>query len=328
MKKNIKFIACCLLCITLIGALLIYDNKKIDTTNDTKTTVQKNKTNEKATTVKENQQKIYCIGDNQTVATNTKSYTQFLAELTGLQVETYALNNLTTSQIAQELGIYNVTIKNEVTIPAKTNSVNIELECQNHDLTLLQSGDIINPVTINNIEGTLVYLPSEKTYSFTRSNPGNEEKISSGTVVQTKFSKRTKNENDIYIIFTGYNDQLNIQDEIQKTIATQQDIISTLPNDRYIVVGLSFETMFPKVKALNDVFELRFTDHFLNYRYRVLTEDLSVYGIQWSKTDQQEIAQYKFPSSLKRDANNGNDAYNELLAKMLQEKMKQLNYIQ
>lgn len=326
MKKNIQFIFSCLLCIVLIAALLIYDRtNNIKDLKETNTNT-KQKTEEKVSTSTETPT-IYCIGDNQTVATNTKSYTQYLSELTGMSVETYALNNLTTQQLAQELGVYKVTLTNDIIIPEKQTSVNIDLECQNHDLTFLQNGDIVNPVTIGDIEGTLTYLPGEKTYTFTRSSAGEAKNCSAGTAIQTKFSKRSQNENDIYIIYTGYNDALNIQDEIQKTITTQQDIISTLPNEKYIVVGLSFETMFPKVKALNDVFELRFADHFLNYRYQVLTEDLSNYGIQWSQNDLQEINQYKFPSSLKRDATNGNDTFNELLAKMLQDKMKQLNYI-
>lgn len=324
MKKNILFLLSCVLCITLTCSILIYD--RFYTSSNRNQSENTTKAEKKADTT-ENKPVIYCIGDNQTVGTNTTPYSQYLSQLTGMTTETYACNNITTQQLAQELGVYQVTVKNEVTIPEKQTPVNIELTCNNHDVTLLQNGDIINPVKLNDIEGTLTYLPGEKTYTFTRNRAGNKQTVSPGSQLQTKFSQRQQHEDDIYIIFTGYNDKLNVENEIQNTLAIQKDIISSLPNDRYIVIGLTFETMFPKVKALNDVFQLRYDHHFINCRYRILTEDMSAYNIQWTDQDKKDIQQYKIPSSLKHGENNGNNTFNELLAKFIKEKMQQLQYI-
>ena len=229
MKKNILFLLSCMLCIALTCSILIYD--RFHTSSNRNQSENTTKTEKKADTT-ENKTVIYCIGDNQTVGTNTTPYSQYLSQLTGMTIETYACNNITTQQLAQELGVYQVTVKNEVTIPETQTPVNIELTCNDHDVTLLQNGDIINPVKLNDIEGTLTYLPGEKTYTFTRNNAGNKQTVSPGSQLQTKFSQRQQHEDDIYIIFTGYNDKLNVETEIQNTRAIQKDIISSVPNDR------------------------------------------------------------------------------------------------
>ena len=156
-----------MLCIALTCSILIYD--RFHTSSNRNQSENTTKTEKKADTTK-NKPVIYCIGDNQTVGTNTTPYSQYLSQLTGMTTETYACNNITTQQLAQELGVYQVTVKNEVTIPETQTPVNIELTCNDHDVTLLQNGDIINPVKLNDIEGTLTYLPGEKTYTFTRNN--------------------------------------------------------------------------------------------------------------------------------------------------------------
>ena len=54
---------------------------------------------------------------------------------------------------------------------------------------------------------------------------------------------------------------------------------------------------------------------------------MSAYYIQWTVQDKKDIQQYKIPSSLKHGENNGNNTFNELLAKFIKEKMQQLQYI-
>lgn len=315
MKKNMIFLITIVVSIVLIIGLIIFDNSNkvnLDEPQDPAITQPTTTSSDKKT---ENQKTIYCIGDEKSA-----TYPQLLQNETNIKTEIISLANASSNEIAQNLFASDVTIQSELTIPATTDAVTIELT--NSDL-LLSNGDIINPITIMDVTGQL--SKNDDTLVFTRDTQGDEVTVPAGTRISTNFTTKEKTDDSIYIIYANDHDGLDNSANINNNITAINKIISGLNSDRYIVVGVTLQAKYPRALQMNNSLAEQFGDHFYNFRYDILVNDLSSY-ITWTEQDQEEIDLNQIPTTLLDSEGNENDEYFKLLSKCLANKITTLGY--
>lgn len=316
MKKNMLFLVTIVVSVALIGGLIIYDNSNritIDESSEPVTTEPTTPTSTNTTTKTE--KTIYCIGDEKNA-----TYPQLLQSDTNIKTETITLQNASSDEIAQNLFASDVTVQSDFTIPAKKEAVEISLS---NNSSLLNNGDIINPVTILDVTGQLT--KQEDKFTFTRNTNGDEVSVPAGTTISTNFANKEKSDDSIYVIYANNHDELESSDNVSNNIAGINKIINGLNSDRYIVVGVTLQTKYPRALQINNSLASEFGDHFYNFRYDILVNDLTSY-ITWTEQDIEEIDMNQIPTSLLDNEGNENNEYYKLFSKCLANKIATLGY--
>lgn len=325
--KKLFFPLAVILLIGMIGGLIglnAYQNKQ------TKNVVENAEPPSQTTSTTEisdpNAPVIYCIGDSLTVDTDVKSYASYLKDLTGLETKTIGGMQDTTMDMAVRTGAVAI-YANNVTIPAERESIEITLYNAEHETldVLHHEGTNFKTVSIGGIEGTLAYDENKKTHTFTRSQSGEMLTISDYTQITSDVP--AIKENDIIVLFSGTYDP-NVYMGIFDTINDQYRILNGINSKQYIVVSLTSRRTFEIVNDMNKVLSENFNEHYLDFRSYIMENGLNAAEIEATEQDQVDLSNRYIPSSLlQKDKIDGNELFNELLAKQLIVKMQELSYI-
>lgn len=276
------------------------------------------------TNTNKNQKTLYCIGDSLTLGSTSSSYPSSLSSLTNLSVNKYGGTNDQTIDIAIKMGKTKI-YTNNITIPQTKTPINLNIYDKDQNILNVLNDKEERNVEINGISGVLKYNATSQKHTFTRSLAGNDVQVSALTPI--KIEEAQFNKDSIAIIFTGSYDP-NVSNGIFRTITYQRAIISQLNTQKYIVVSLTSKRKFPIVDDMNNVLKQEHGDHFLDFRSYLLENGLKDANITPTNQDNLDLQKRYIPSSLlKTDKLNGNNQFNELLAKQLIQKMTELGYI-
>lgn len=279
--------------------------------------------------------RIVCWGDSVTVGAGG-SGTNFRGVLqAALDAGGYAYNVINggvggegMEAIAARQGSIPIVVNN-ITIPATTTPVELAsnsarfTNIDGKTLALLrQGGSLVNPCSIAGVPGTLSitqesYTASTWSVSFTRAEAGEAVEITRPTYLVTDGNGY---DDAIAIIWVGTNNTASTGDEI---LAVQEQMVSKLNHDRFLIVGLTSKAYHPEIAAKNAVMQKRWGRHFVDLRKYLLDYGLADAGITASAQDTQDIADGEIPSSLRADSVHfnasgyiviGNYLYTRLLA--------------
>lgn len=321
-KRNTFFIIIVPILCALIVALFFYDRyqtsqlaEKFKEQNETADNTLANNTPNQT----ESLPAIYCVGDSITIgANNVTSYPNYLKKNLDRDVKTIGDTSINSAALSIILGANQVYVNN-LTIPGDTSAVAITLLNQNGQPqnAILESKTNIDDCTINDIKGSISYNASNNRLEFKRSKAGESTKITA--LAEVKVTKPDIDENSVLVLFSG-----SYEESVQGSLAQyQKQIISAFNSDKYIVVSLTQNDR----DATNTLLKNTHGDHYLDFKNYLLTDGLSAAGITATNQDKTNIANKNTPSSFLADELNGNNAYNELLAKQLVQKMNELGYL-
>lgn len=322
MKKSFYYlitILCFFILITLIGynELIIHKNsvefEKLSEKNNSNNITTSNPT-------------INCFGDVLTLGNQKTSYPTSLVDLTNFSVNKFGGSTDKSIDISIRLGKTKVYTQ-KVTIPATPSPVEIRLYNEKGEEidALKGKSNYFSSVEIANIPGKLEYDIKKKIHTFTRSQNGNEGKITNLSQITSQYP--TYNSDDIAIIFTGTFDD-NVPMGIYKTITYQRAILNHLKTDKYIIISLTSKRKFSIVDDMNKVLLEEYGEHFLDFRSYIQKSGLKDANITPTKQDKQDLANHYIPSSLLNDDKlTGTNKFNSLLAKQIIDKLLDLGYI-
>lgn len=290
---------------------------------DTKTTEKKEVTEEKETV----KTAVNCIGDSLTLGNENTSYPKALSAK-GFTVNSYGGSQDQSIDGAIRMHGYLIYCEN-ITIPASANeSVDITIYSGEGEVlnVLKTSGHNYDSVTIDGISGTLRYDSDRDIHTFTRSEAGQEHRVSGkAEIIASEYA--TINKEDITVIWLGTYDRYYSL-SIYRTVAHIQEIINANGIERYIVIGLTSRRRFEIVDDMNRILQENFGEHYYDFRTYLLGSGLNDAGIEATGEDQSDLGSRRIPSSLLDESRlNGNSRFNELLANQLISKMKELGYI-
>ncbi len=277
--------------------------------------------------------RIVCWGDSLTEGYNaTNSYPEEIAKLSGLDVINYGIAAETAEQIACRQGAIHTYVY-PMTIPADTTPVAFDTvtgDGNPSDMAFYATNGV--EITIAGVTGRMMYDDESSTYFFTRNEPGEEVVITELTQVATE-GMVNRTSNDIQVIFIGSNNKPNL-DSIHDIIALQKKMIEYSDTDKYIIVGYTAKPLVPDLVKINDLLEETYGDKFLDASEYFTTQALEDAGIEPTEEDLANIAQNQIPSSLltfwsngEPDDLHGNEIFNELLGKIIYEKIVELGYL-
>ena len=277
--------------------------------------------------------RIVCWGDSLTEGYNaTNSYPEEMAKISGLEVINYGIAAETAEQIACRQGAIHTYVE-PMTIPADTTPVAFDTltgDGNPSDMAYYATKPL--GITIGGVEGTMIYNKDDSTYYFTRNEAGEEVEITELTQVVTE-GMANRTDNDIQVIFIGSNNKPNLN-SIEDIIALQKKMIEYSDTDKYIIVGYTAKPLVPDLVALNDLLEETYGDKFVDASEYFTTKALADAGIEPTAEDLANIAQNQIPSSLlsfwsngEPDDLHGNEIFNELLGKLIYEKIVELGYL-
>lgn len=189
-------------------------------------------------------QYITCWGDSLTAQ---GGWTDTLAELSGMTVYNAGTGGENVRTITARQGA-DVIMVNDITIPADVEPITIATYASPlttafgfNATPLLQGGAHVNPVKLGDIEGTLAwtgssYSDTSGTWTFTRSEAGDEVVIDRPTALTTAYD-REKNSPYLMIIFMGQNGGYNSDNE--ELVNLHRLMIDHANAKHVIVLGLS-----------------------------------------------------------------------------------------
>ena len=277
--------------------------------------------------------RIVCWGDSLTEGYNaTNSYPEEIAKISGLEVINYGIAAETAEQIACRQGAIHTYVE-PMTIPADTTPVAFNTltgDGNPSDMAYYATKPL--GITIGGVSGTMMYNKDDSTYYVTRNEAGEEVEITEFTQVVTE-GMENRTDNDIQVIFIGSNNKPDL-DSVQDIIALQKKMIEYSDTDKYVIVGYTAKPMIPDLVAINDLLEETYGDKFLDASEYFTTKALADAGIEPTAEDLANIAQNQIPSSLlsfwsngQPDDLHGNEIFNELLGKLIYEKIVELGYL-
>ena len=246
--------------------------------------------------------------------------------------------NEDTTTVLGRSGVLPYVLAEDVTIPSRTEPVEIKIASQNgKDVSPLSGGNGgINNVTINGIEGVLsldtdesVYWGNKVRYYFTRLEEGKEVPVTKETPIVTAASELYKNYIHIVCIGTygGYETANDLVEQIKLLLSRQ-----TVNTDRYLVLGTCYETGYhtgwKDMSAYETVLVQAFGDRFVNIRNYLCSDGLAEAGIKPTKDDELEAAHGIVPTSLRSSGGNAglSAAAYKLLGRVVYDRMEQLGY--
>lgn len=220
-------------------------------------------------------------------------------------------------------------LRREVTIPADTETVEIQIRAENGKYVKpLAGGDIgVNSVHIAGVEGTMTMNGSR--YYFTRSAEGEEVVAPAGTVVETAASERYRDYIHVVCIGTygNFDTPQDLVNQVKKLLERQ-----TKNTDRYLVLGLcSVYSNTEYVSMLNSIdtaMTQAFGNRYVNVRKYLIEDGLNDAGLSPAGSDAARAKSSMVPWSLMAAANSielNGKAYT-LLGKLIYDRMDTLGY--
>lgn len=217
----------------------------------------------------------------------------------------------------------------EFIIPATTTAVEVDLYGWfdgRKEVVLLENAGTrqLNPVIISGIEGEL--SKSNGAYYFTRSESGDAVSVDNFTKVTT-YGELAFTDEYVTIIFSGANDGIADEDDIEEWVAIQKAMVDKLgKNARWIVIGEYYNGNSSLLPAMNSAQARAFGYHFCDLRHYSLLYALDKAGITPTAQDEADIANGIIPSSLRIDSVHQSDAWKAVTSWLVYEKGKDLGY--
>lgn len=282
---------------------------------------------------------IYCIGDSLTAGTafgNTLSYPGKLQELTGEEVRNYGIGGESSRTVAIRVGARPLIVDEASEISALAGKMTFlslsdeegqepDILKQNQEDTLL---DCLNPVILEGVDG--IITRESRGFTFVRRQVGQSVHVPKGSLVTTQIGSLDLSQ-DIGILWMGTNDDVSME-KVHQLIENIQLILKRLGSHRYIVIGLTADSILPEVDAVNQVLKDTFSEHFYDFRSYLLAHGLEDGGMTFSEEDREKIARKELPACLMKapdlDYVHGNEIFFSLLAKELYKKLIELSYLQ
>ncbi len=280
-------------------------------------------------------ERIVCWGDSLTEG----GYPEVLAEKTGKEVLNYGIGGNTATEIALRQGGVGIVVEEAFTVPADPTELIIKLHDENGSAidasaiaprTMGDKG--INPVTINGVEGTLGWKKTQEAtdtqeevvdFKFERKEAGEAVSVSAGDKVHS-WAEKSGVYDDINVIFIGTNGGYP-DGSAAGLISVIDSMLSKLNTDRYVVLGLTYGN-----KGVNPHLEEKYGAKYIDL-WEWLTSDEAATQADITYTDQDlaDIADGLVPTSFRKenDKIHYNQTGRELVAHIVAEKLKELNYI-
>ena len=289
---------------------------------------------------------ITCWGDSLTAG---GGWTTTLANLSGAVVHNGGTGGENARTIVARQGA-DVMVINNITIPAACEPVTIAaretdggiMTAEGNKVTpLLQGGAHVNPVDIGGILGTLRWTGvnyADKTgiWTFTRSEAGEEFRITRPTAIRTAFDRERNGMDEIMIIFIGQNGGYK---DIADLIRMHRMMIDHCKGKEYVVLGLSSGTETQRKEyedAMKDAFGRRFISLRAYLAHPIYDNDgetvISCYGLDdvgLDATDEdiERIKVGQVPQTLLSDSVHYTSATKTVIGTMLYKRMVELGIL-
>ncbi|MBQ3100201.1 MAG: S-layer homology domain-containing protein [Clostridia bacterium] len=252
----------------------------------------------------------------------SQGYDEHLIKLLpeGVLLRSFASGGDTSQHIAMKQGGIPLYVA-PFTIPANQENVQIDLLDENlQTVVSLSDWDTtgLAPVKINGVSG-FVYNNGNDEYFFKRNDkaPYEEVKVDRLTRVVTK-GMTDQTTSDIHVVYSGPYSMTSGQ-----YIDLLNSMIDFSGSDRFVIVGF----IAPDSGEIYDALVNEFGAKFLDIKTYFLNQALIDAGIEPTEEDLEDIANGKLPVSLRRDDVHGNEIYDELLAKLIMDKIDELGYL-
>lgn len=289
---------------------------------------------------------ITCWGDSLTAG---GGWTTTLANLSGAVVHNGGTGGENARTIVARQGA-DVMVINNITIPAACEPVTIAaretdggiMTAEGNKVTpLLQGGAHVNPVDIGGILGTLRWTGvnyADKTgiWTFTRSEAGEELRITRPTAIRTAFDRERNGSDEIMVIFIGQNGGYK---DIADLIRMHRMMIDHCKGKEYVVLGLSSGTETQRKEyedAMKDTFGRRFISLRAYLAHPIYDNDgemvISCYGLDdagldATDEDVERIKVGQVPQTLLSDSVHYTSATKTVIGTMLYKRMVELGIL-
>lgn len=215
-------------------------------------------------------------------------------------------------------------------IPASVEPVEVHFSSlSGRPVSPLRGGDVgVNPVSINDIQGTLTIDTDENLntrYYFTRLESGEETLVQRGAPIVTSATDMYKNYLHVVCIGTygGYDTANELVAQIKLLLSRQTD-----NTDRYLVLGICYQNEWKDMSALDSVMVQSFGEHYINIRKYLCSDGMADAGLSPTYEDKLNAESGLVPVSLRSaggDAGLSAKAY-MLIGKLVYERMEKLGY--
>lgn len=275
--------------------------------------------------------RVLCWGTSLTHGTGGGGVTMpnVLERLSGATVLNYGGYAEDTNCIATRSGASEFTISKDITLPTNDEPVEVEFSSEFGDIELiLKYTDVgLNPVTIDGVSGNLSRDEEDGTYYFSRIESGEEKEIVAGTVI-VPYSVYDRRDDDINVIWTAGNDNLQNTEDIQHLIEKIDKMIECSGSSNYIIVSeMNKHEEVPVTDEVNSMFEEYYGEHFVNFRRYLIEDAFDELNLTPSTEDLWDISVYEVPSYFIVDDVHGNSLYYYLAGKLIYEKCQELGYL-
>lgn len=286
---------------------------------------------------------ISCIGDSLTygygATVGSTDYPSVLQTLvTDKTVYNLGVPGEATDEILARQGGYPAVVS-PFTIPADTTAAEItfadtvNIGSNNTPLLRKNSGNIVNPVIIDGVEGSISL--SDSKYWFSRTEAGTEHEVKRPQYVVTKEMREHKD--DIQIIFVGTNGGWMItaddaETRIKKIISQIDMMIDYNTSKKYIIIGMHYFyswVLYNELtkEQLENAMKLKYGNHYINLRKYMIEYGLADAGLTATETDTEAINNGNVPPSLLySDGIHGNAIFYNILANLVNKKGIELGY--
>ena len=275
---------------------------------------------------------ITCWGDSLTAG---GGWTGTLETLSGIPVYNGGTGGEDSRCIMARQGGDIMTINN-ITIPATTDTITIASRKTDGGIPtqfgykvspLLQGGAHVNPCYIGTVKGTLgwtgsSYADTNGTWTFTRSEAGEEVVINRPTAIRTDFDIN-RNNPKVMIIFIGQNGGYDNNDDL---IRQHRLMIEHSDCEDFIVLGLSSGTADSR-KDYEAAMLKEFGRRFISLRAYLSQYGMEDAGLEPTEDDKAAMMLGKVPQSLLSDTVHYNSACKTVIGNMLYRKLIDLNML-
>ena len=275
--------------------------------------------------------RVICWGTSLTYGTGGEGVTMpgVLGTLSGANVMNYGGYAENTNCIATRSGASKLTLTEGFTIPSDTNPVPVEFETEFGEIALLlvytDSG--LNPVTIDGVKGKLS-IDEELNHYFNRFEPGEGKKIEAGTQI-IPYSVEDMQPDDIQVIWTAGNDNLQNTEGIEHLIEKIDKMIEFSGSDKYVIVSeMNLHEEVPVTDEVNEMFEDYYKEHFVHLRRYFMEDAFAELGMYPSEEDKVDIENGEIPRYFRIDEVHGNSLYYLIAGQQVYKKCQELGYLE
>lgn len=274
---------------------------------------------------RDNMPDVQCWGDSLTVGPGVgdSNYPNQLGKLSGLNVINFGVGGENSFTIAQRQGGIPFYV-DSFNIPENTEFVQIDLYDETGEKLgiLIQGDNGVKNASIDGINGVIYLSEEDYKFYFRRYIPGEEVFIKKGTRVFTEGMK-AKDEDDILVIFSGTNDNIS-RDNVDSLIENQLKMLDFGENEKFIIIGLTYGNNLDEV---NEQLRSTYGTNFVDIKEHLIELSTTDYSEVMDQEDKKRVDLGIVPNIFRIDDVHGNEIYYDELAKLVYEKILELDYL-